>query len=138
MLRRFQSTLPLPGSPPLFLVVDIEVEPVKVEGVMEYNDIIATANDRACNIKDYVVFDLNVVNTCIIRPEIIMVKLEFKPIMFQILEAISQYSSDANEDPHLHLRQFLEVASNFKIPGISGDASRLRLLPYPSRDRAKS
>ncbi|KAI5391391.1 hypothetical protein KIW84_076264 [Lathyrus oleraceus] len=32
------------------------------------------------------------------------------------------YSGSANDDRHLHLRQFLEVSSNFKILGISDNA----------------
>ncbi|KAI5446299.1 hypothetical protein KIW84_014225 [Lathyrus oleraceus] len=42
-------------------------------------------------------------------------------MMFQMLQVIGQYSGAANEDPHLHLRQFLELESNFNIPGISDD-----------------
>lgn len=55
-----------------------------------------------------------------------------------MLQAIGKYSCAANEDPYLHLRQFLEVESNFKILGISDDTFRLRLFPYSLRDRTKS
>ncbi|MCI56164.1 hypothetical protein A2U01_0077415, partial [Trifolium medium] len=58
--------------------------------------------------------------------------------MFQMLQTVGQFSGVATEDPHLQLKQFLEVASNFKIPGITDDAFRLRLFPYSLRDRAKS
>ncbi|KAI5413879.1 hypothetical protein KIW84_058135 [Lathyrus oleraceus] len=106
------------GSLPPFLVVDIEehqgfvqedLEQEKV--VMADNDIIGIANDRARNIKDYVMFDSNVMNTRIIRPEIIVAQFIFNPMMFQMLQAIGQYSGSANDDPHRHLRQFLEVAN---------------------------
>lgn len=50
-----------------------------------------------------------------------------------MLQSISQYSSTANEDPHLHLRKFLEMASNFKIIGITDDTFKLRLFPYSLR-----
>ncbi|CAL5199950.1 unnamed protein product [Lathyrus oleraceus] len=105
---------------------------------MADNDIIGIANDRARNIKDYVMFDSNVMNTRIIRPEIIVAQFIFNPMMFQMLQAIGQYSGSANDDPHRHLRQFLEVASNFKIPSISDDVFWLWLFPYSLRGRAKS
>lgn len=35
---------------------------------MAYNDIIGIANDRSRNIRDYVVFDPNTMNTWIMRP----------------------------------------------------------------------
>ncbi|MCH87150.1 hypothetical protein A2U01_0008016 [Trifolium medium] len=71
-------------------------------------------------------------------PEITAPQFEFKPIMFQMLQVVGQFSGTATEDPHLHLRQFMEVASNFKNPGITQEAFRLRLFPYSLRDRAKS
>jgi len=33
------------------------------------------------------------------------------------------------EDPNLHLKQFMEVASNFKIPRVTHDAFKLKLFP---------
>ncbi|XP_058725983.1 uncharacterized protein LOC131597295 [Vicia villosa] len=59
-------------------------------------------------------------------------------MMFQMLQTTSQYSGAPTRDPPLHLRQFLDVAINFKIPGVTDDAFRLRLFPYSLRDRAKS
>lgn len=59
-------------------------------------------------------------------------------MMFQLFQTTDQYSGSANEDSHLHLRQFLDVVSNFKIPGVTDYAFRLRLFPYSLRDRAKS
>lgn len=66
-----------------------------------------------------------------------MEQFEFKSTMFRILQAIGQYSGVATKDPHLHLRQILDVASNFKIPGNIDNAFRLRLFPYSLRDGAK-
>ncbi|KAL5546795.1 hypothetical protein UlMin_006482 [Ulmus minor] len=76
-------------------------------------------------------------NTGIVRPEITANHFEFKPMMFQMLQTVGQFSGLPHEDPHLHLKQFLEVVSNFKIPGVADDAFRLRLFPYSLKDRAK-
>ncbi|KAK2450136.1 hypothetical protein QL285_009271 [Trifolium repens] len=100
-------------------------------------DVIGIANNKTRNIQDYAVFDPNAMNTGIVRPEITAAQFEFKPMMFQMLQNIGQFFGAATDDPHLHLKQFLEVASNFKIPGITDDAFRLRLFPYFLRDRAK-
>ncbi|XP_062103882.1 uncharacterized protein LOC133815002 [Humulus lupulus] len=42
------------------------------------------------------------------------------------------------EDPHLHLRLFIEVSDSFKLPGVTEDALRLKLFPYSLRDRARA
>ncbi|KAK2459191.1 hypothetical protein QL285_006258 [Trifolium repens] len=101
-------------------------------------DIIGIANDKERLIRDYAVFDSSSMNSGIIRPEITAPQFEFKPMMFQMLKVVGQFSGAETEDPHLHLRQFMEVASNFKNPGITQEAFRLRLFPYSLRDRAKS
>ncbi|XP_058725922.1 uncharacterized protein LOC131597232 [Vicia villosa] len=106
---------------------------------MEKNtDIFGIANDRARNIRDYVVFDPTFMSTGVVLPKITTAQFKFKPMMFQMLQTTGHYSGAPTEDPHLHMRQFLDVASNFKIPGVTDDAFRLRLFPYSLRDRAKS
>lgn len=89
-----------PKIPPHFLVVDIEdrqefvQEDLEQEEVdMADNDIIGITNDIARNIRDYVGFDPNAMNTGIIIPEINVAPFEFKSMMFQMLQATGQYSS---------------------------------------------
>ncbi|KAL5563684.1 hypothetical protein UlMin_033431 [Ulmus minor] len=112
-------------------------EPENRYVVVQPPNIIGIANDRDRSIRDYAIFDPEIMNTWIVRPEIIANHFEFKPMMFQMLQTVGQFSGLPHEDPHLHLKQFLEVASNFKIPGVSDDAFRLRLFPYSLKDRAK-
>ena len=101
-------------------------------------NIFGIANDRARHIRDYAIFDPKTMNAGIVRLEITTNHFEFKPMMFQMLKTIRQFSRLPDEDPHLHLKQFLEVASNFKIPRVTDDAFRLRLFPYLLKDRAKA
>lgn len=105
---------------------------------MEKTNVIGIANDRARNIRDYAVFEPNVMNTGIVRPEITAAQFKFKPMMFRMLQAIGEYYSASNEDPHMHLQIFLEGTSNFKILGVTDDAFRLKLFPYSLKDKAKS
>lgn len=67
---------------------DFEVESFEKERDMTDNDIIGNANDRVRNIRDYFVFDLNAMNPSIILPKITIAQFEFKPMMFQMLQAI--------------------------------------------------
>lgn len=52
-------------------------------------------------------------------------------------KTIGQYLGATIDESHLHLRQFLEVDSNFKILGFTDDAFWLRLFPYSLRNVAK-
>lgn len=101
---------------------------------MADNDVIGFVNDRERNIRDYEIFDPYAMNTGIIRLSIDAPQFEFKPMKFQMLQTTGQYSGSGNEDPYL--RQCLDVASNFKIPGVTDDAFRMRIFPY-SLGRAK-
>lgn len=55
-----------------------------------------------------------------------------------MLQAIGKYLGATFDDPHLHLKKLLEVASNFKIPRIIGVAFELRYIPYSLRDGVNS
>ncbi|KAI5395920.1 hypothetical protein KIW84_062204 [Lathyrus oleraceus] len=63
LLRRFQATGHLQGSPPPFLVFDLEEEPGQEDGVMLDNDITGISNDQARHIREYIIFDHNAMNT---------------------------------------------------------------------------
>jgi hypothetical protein len=49
----------------------------------------------------------------------------------------SPFYGKANEDASTHLQQFLEICSTFVIKGVSQDAIRLRLFPFPLLGREK-
>ena len=79
------------------------------------NNIIYMADDRDRAIRDYTVLTPQVVHPRIIRPEVEAANFELKPMMFQMLQIIGQFNGLPNEDPHLHLKLFLEVNDAFKI-----------------------
>ena len=80
----------------------------------------------------------NDLNTGIRRPDIEATQFELKPVMFQMLQTVGQFSSMPTEDPHLHLRLFMEVSHSFKITGVTEDTLRLKLFSYSLRDRARA
>lgn len=87
--------------------------------------------DRA--IRDYVVLTSQVVHPGIVRLEVVAANFELKPVMFQMLQTVGQFSGLPYEDPYLHLKLFLEVSDAFKIAGATQDALRLRLFSYSLR-----
>ena len=95
-------------------------------------------DDRDRAIRDYAVLTPQVVYPGIIKPEVEAVNFELKPVMFQMLQIVGQFNRLPNEDPHLHLKLFLEVSDTFKIAGATQDALRLRLFPYSLIDRARA
>ena len=102
------------------------------------NNIIYKADDRDKVIRDYDVLTPQVVHPGIVRPEVEVAYVELKPVMFQMLQTVGQFNGLPSEDPHLHLKLFLEVSDAFKIAGATQDALRLRLFPYSSRDQARA
>ncbi|KAH9751024.1 hypothetical protein KPL71_014117 [Citrus sinensis] len=55
-----------------------------------------------------------------------------------MLQTMGQFNGLSSEDPHLHLKLFLEVSDTFKIAGATQDVLRLRLFPYSLKDRVRA
>ncbi|XP_062100842.1 uncharacterized protein LOC133806768 [Humulus lupulus] len=109
----------------------------EADGQQVTNPIIL-ADDRARAIREYTAPMFNELNPGIVRPEIQAPQFELKPVMFQMLQTVGQFSGMPTEDPHLHLRSFLEVSDSFKLQGVSEEALWLKLFPFSLRDRARS
>ncbi|XP_062089610.1 uncharacterized protein LOC133796144 [Humulus lupulus] len=99
---------------------------------------VVLADNRARAIREYAAPMFNELNPGIVRPEIQAAQFELKPVMFQMLQTVGLFSGMPTEDPHLHLRSFLEVSDSFKHQGVSEEALRLKLFPFSLRDRARS
>ena len=55
-----------------------------------------------------------------------------------MLQNSATFHGLADEDPHLHITNFLEICDTFRINGASNDAIRLRMFPFSLKDRAKA
>ena len=83
---------------------------------------ILIADDRDRALRQYVVPVFNDLNPGIRRPKIEARQFKLKPVMFQMLQTVGQFSGMPTEDPHLHLRLFMEVSDSFKLAGVPEDA----------------
>ncbi|KAJ9541005.1 hypothetical protein OSB04_027511 [Centaurea solstitialis] len=100
-------------------------------------DIITLANSKDGCIMDYAMPAYELLNASIVRPEI-NTHFELKPVMFNMLQSSGQFGGLPSEDPHLHLKTFMEIADSFHLVTISDDALRLKLFPFSLRDRARA
>ncbi|KAH9724028.1 hypothetical protein KPL70_007340 [Citrus sinensis] len=92
------------------------------------NNIIYMADDRDRAIRDYAVLTPQVVHPGIIRPEVEAANFELKPVMFQMLQTVGQFNGLPNEDPHLHLKLFLEAMTS--APTVVKQVAELSCVYY--------
>ncbi|KAJ9556763.1 hypothetical protein OSB04_011377 [Centaurea solstitialis] len=112
----------------------IHPEPVRAAAP----NIINLANSKEGRIMDYAIPVLDLLNSGISRPQLNTLHFELKPIMFHMLQTNGQFGGLPSEDPHAHLKSFMELSDAFLIPGVSGDYLRLTLFPFSLRDKARS
>ncbi|XP_062094553.1 uncharacterized protein LOC133800570 [Humulus lupulus] len=110
------------------------------EAAYSLNDAnaIIMAGDRERAIREYAAPMFNELNPSIVRPKIQAAQFELKHVMFQMLQTMGQFSGLPTEDPHLHLRSFLEVSDSFKLQGVTEEALRLKLFPFSLKDKARA
>ncbi|KAJ9568545.1 hypothetical protein OSB04_004511 [Centaurea solstitialis] len=78
------------------------------------------ADDKDHRIRDYATLEADQFASGIPRPDANN-RFEHKPVMFQMLQTMRQFGGSTAEDPHTHLKSFLEVADSFHIPGVAED-----------------
>ena len=87
-------------------------------------------------LKDYFVPNVGV--SSIRRPPIQANDFEIKPTIIQMIQSSVQFRGLANDDPNLHIANFLEICDTFKHNGVTDDAIRLRLFPFSLNNKAKA
>ena len=87
-------------------------------------------------LKDYSVPNVGV--SSIRRPPIQANNFEIKLAIIQMIQSLVQFRGLANDDPNLHIENFLEICDTFKHNGVIDDAIRLRLFPFSLNNKAKA
>ncbi|KAL5578113.1 hypothetical protein UlMin_019812 [Ulmus minor] len=80
------------------------------------NDREVVLDDRDRGLNAFAQLNLDGLNSSIVQPEIEALHFELKPVMFQMLQTAGQFSGLATEDPHLHLRLFIEFLMKYFPP----------------------
>ncbi|KAJ9560618.1 hypothetical protein OSB04_005778 [Centaurea solstitialis] len=99
---------------------------------------ITIADNKDRGIRDYALPEFGQLQSGILKPPVdATVHFEPKPVMFQMISAMGQFAGLASEDPHSHLKSFLEMTDHFRIRGITTEHLRLTLFSYTLKDQAK-
>ncbi|KAK9024967.1 hypothetical protein V6N11_064869 [Hibiscus sabdariffa] len=88
-------------------------------------------------VRVYLAEDLEGLNPAVTIPEFEAEHFELKPVMFNMLNTLGQFSGSPAENARQHLKSFLEICNSFKIHGVSNDILKLKLFPCSLRDKAK-
>ncbi|KAL5564772.1 hypothetical protein UlMin_027936 [Ulmus minor] len=87
-------------------------------------------------LKDYSIPNVGI--SSIQRPPIQANNFEIKPAIIQMIQNSIQFGGLPNDDPNLHIANFLEICDTFKHNGVTDDAVRLRLFPFSLNSKAKA
>ncbi|KAL5559254.1 hypothetical protein UlMin_035465 [Ulmus minor] len=87
-------------------------------------------------LKDYSIPNVGI--SSIQRPSIQANNFEIKPAIIQMIQNSVQFGGLPNDDPNLHIANFLEICDTFKHNGVTDDAVRLRLFPFSLNSKAKA
>ena len=86
---------------------------------------------------DYLAPPNQTVRSAIRVPTIEANSFEMRIPLIQMMQSI-QFGGTPSEDPHTHIRKFLQLANTIKMNGISTDTIRLMLFPFSVTDRVMS
>ena len=97
----------------------------------------ATLNPHERSLRDYILPSLLGVQPSIRAPGVDANNFELKPALIQMVQANDQFRGTGDEDPTMHLTNFMELCGTLKINDVSDEAIRLRLFSFSLRDKAK-
>ena len=111
---------------------------LKKEKKKEANTSLSNMADQEQKVlRDYATPSVNGATSSIRRPAIQANNFEIKPAIIQMIQQTVQFGGLSQEDPSVHIANFLEICDTFKHNGVTDDAIRLRLFPFSLRDKAK-
>ena len=111
---------------------------LKKEKKKEANTSLSNMADQEQKaLRDYVMPSVNGAISSIRRLAIQANNFEIKPAIIQMIQQTVQLGGLSQEDPNVHIANFLEIWDTFKHNGVTNDAIRLRLFPFSLRDKAK-
>ncbi|KAJ9550857.1 hypothetical protein OSB04_014902 [Centaurea solstitialis] len=98
---------------------------------------IKIADDKDRGIRDYATPEFSLLNSSVLAANFTAQSFEPKQLMFTMLGTIGQFSGHNSDDPHLHLRSYLEVVDSFRARGVDQETMRLLFFTYSLKDKAK-
>ena len=113
------------------------LEKEKEEAIVTMGDQNPVANANAKALMDFSQPKINDIQSSIVRSAIAANTFEIKPGTIQMVQNTVQFGGSPNEDPNMHIRNFIEICDTFKFNNVSEDAVKLRLFPFSLRDKAK-
>ena len=118
----------MPRSKPLEQTLfDPEIERtlcrLKKEKKKEANTSLSNMADREQKaLRDYAMPSINIATSRIRRPAIQANNFEIKPAIIQLIQQTVQFRGLSQEDPNVHIANFLEICDTFKHNGVTDDA----------------
>jgi len=86
---------------------------------------------------DYLAPPNQTIRSAIRIPSIQANNFEMRMPLIQMMQSI-QFGGTPAENPHMHVRKFLQLAETIKMNGVSTDTIRLMLFPFSVTDRVIS
>ncbi|XP_022855936.1 uncharacterized protein LOC111377113 [Olea europaea var. sylvestris] len=96
----------------------------------------AVVNEGNMLVGDFMTPQIIQSQSSIVYPLFGQPNFQLKTNVIHLFQNGHQFYGRSDENPHIHVSQFLEMCQHFKYQGISDDAIKLRLFPHTLRDRA--
>ena len=91
----------------------------------EQNTMAEQPREEERTLLDFAMPGLDGTRQSIARPTINANNFEIKPALIQMIQTSVQFYGLPNEDPNVHIANFLEICDTFKYNGVSDNAIRL-------------
>ena len=106
------------------------------ESEAEVNTVEVMADQRR-TMSDYARPTLDSTGSCIVQPAIDANNFEVKASTMNMIYNRCQFDGMPHEDPHAHIKMFLDICNTVKQNGVSDDAFKLRLFPFTLNGKAR-